>query len=303
MNEDLRISFAERTTPEWRLARVVAQLACAAGVPLELTRMAGGEARAIAGVHEGMAEIGLNLAESVRWAYRAEAAYEGWRHTSLRALGSIWKPQWLLVATRSELDVKTLAQLAEQRPALRALVHLPGGPATTWAFLTNRLLTAHGLTLADLLAWGGRTSDCVADLAAAREGDFDLIIAPYGAHAGPAGELWQAASTAASLRFLGLTDTVAEDFKRDFGIASRVLAEGALPGVGEGMRALWFPRYLLYTSERLEARTARAIVEALAAGREELLAEYAFFDVAHALDDAPIRPHRGIREIAGPPPD
>lgn len=287
MTEELRISYAEHGTLEWRLASVVAALAGEAGVPVRLARMAGGEARAIAGVHEGMAELGLNLAPAVRWAYRAEGAYDGWRHTSLRALATLWAPQWLAVAVRWDLRVTSLRELAERRLPVRALVHVAGGPATTWSYLTGRLLAAHGLSLAALAEWGGRVDDLAEGL-----GDFDLAIAPFGARAGAAAELWRGAS---GLRFLGLDDTVAQRLERDLGIPAHALPEGAAAGLGEGVRALWMPRLLLYASERLEEEEARALLAALEAGREELAAEGAFLDAANARAQPVIQPHRGTK--------
>jgi TRAP-type uncharacterized transport system substrate-binding protein len=254
--------------------------------------MAGGEARAIAGVHEGMAELGLNLAPAVRWAYRAEGAYDGWRHTSLRGLATLWAPQWLAVAVRWEARVTSLEQLAERRLPLRVVVHAPDGPATTWSYVTGRLLAAHGLSLAALVEWGGRVDDL------AEAGDFDLLIAPLGATAGRAAELWRGA---AGLRFLGLGDAAAARLERDLGVPARALPEGAAAGLGEGVRALWMPRLLLYASERLEVETARALLAALAAGREELLAEHAFLDAANAREDPPVPSHRGTKvEDAAP---
>lgn len=300
MTDELRISFAQRETPEWRLALLLARVAGEAGVPVAPIRMAGGEARAIAGVHEGMAEIGLNLLQSVRWAYRAEGAYDGWRHTSLRALGSILQPQWLTVAVRWDLRVTSLQELAQRRPPLRVLAHLPDGPATTWSFLTGRLLAAHGLTFADLTAWGGRLSDCasVAALAAARQGDFDVVIAPLGAVAGPAAQLWHAVGEAVDLRFLALDEAVADRLAGELGIASRTVPDGMLRGLGPAVRALCLSHVLLYASERMEGETARTLFHAVAGARELLADEHAFFDAAHALDDPPIPPHRGLREAA-----
>lgn len=300
MTDELRISFAQRDTPEWRLALLIARLAGEAGVPVTPIRMAGGEARAIAGVHEGMAEVGVNLAQSVRWAYRAQAAYDGWRHTSLRALGSIWQPHWLAVAVRWELGVTDLHEIAQRRPPLRVLAHLPDGPATTWSFLTARLLGAYGLTFSDVTDWGGRLADCAsaAGTVAAQQGDFDLLVAPLGAVAGPAAQLWHAASQAVDLRFLTLEDTVAGRFAQEFGVASRTLPEGIVRGVGPGMHTVYLPRLLLYASERMEGATARMLFDAVAGGRDLLVDEHAQFDAAHALDDPPIPPHPGVREGA-----
>lgn len=287
MTEELRISYAERGTVEWRLARVVAALATAGGVPVSLARMAGGEARAIAGVHEGMAELGLNLAPAVRWAYRAEGAYDGWRHTSLRALATLWAPQWLAVAARWGLRVTSLEQLAERRLPVRAAVHMPGGPATTWSYLTGRLLAAHGLSLAQLEEAGGRVDDV------AENGEFDLVIAPLGAAAGPAADLWRGAT---GMRFLPLGDAAATRLERDLGLTTRALPEGAAPGLAAGVSALWLPRLLLYASERLEEEPARALLAALEAGREDLAAEQAFLDAADVRTAPPILPHRATKQ-------
>jgi TRAP-type uncharacterized transport system substrate-binding protein len=294
----LRLSFAERGTPEWHLGRAIAGVARAGGLDLELVRMPGGEARQIAAIHEGMAELSVNIAEAVRWAYRAEGAYDGWRHTSLRAIGTIWKPQWLAVAVRWELGIRSLDELAEWTAPLRALVHVPDGPSTSWSYLTRQLLRAHGVSLEDITARGGRVTDCVTGLHAAREGDFDLLVAPLGTHRGAWGRIWHDASVSANLRFLGLSDAVAERFERRQGVGARPLPAGILRGVEEGISALWFSRYLVYASERLERDEALTLFAALADGRRELLDEHAWFDRGEALTDSVIPPHAALREPA-----
>jgi hypothetical protein len=57
----MRIAIGPAGTPEWHLCSFVREAAAAAGIALEAKRFDGGEARRVASVHEGMAEVSVAL--------------------------------------------------------------------------------------------------------------------------------------------------------------------------------------------------------------------------------------------------
>lgn len=292
-DQPLRIATAEAGTPEWYLAAAVKRLAGEAGIELEPKRFEGGEARRVASVHEGMAEIGIALVETAGWAYRAESAYDGWRHTSLRALAAIEQTQWLGVAARWEARVGSLEELAEAR-RLRLLVPLPGGDSASWTFLAAEALAAHGARPAQLAELGWRVEDVSAAGRRVRALDFDVLVAPIGPYRGAQARLWQEASALASLRFLPLSERALGRLESEHGVGRGSLPADYLRGVDEPVPTIRFDRWLVFASERLEDEVAVAVARALEAGRSQLAPLHASLDPLRPLDDVRIPVHRAV---------
>jgi TRAP-type uncharacterized transport system substrate-binding protein len=287
--EPLRLAIADRGAPEWYLAAVLRQLAGDAGVALEPKRFDGGEARRVASVHEGMAEVSIALEETVRWAYRAESAYDGWRHTSFRLVAGIEQMQWLGFAAREDARVASFDDLASAGD-LRVLTYLPGGESATWSFLVSATLAAHGVDPGRL-----RLLDVESERSRIRRLDFDLLIAPIGPYRGWRGSIWQEAAALAPLRFLPCDTVAVERLGSSHGLRSGLLPADYLPGVREPVPTLRFDRWLVFASERLEEDTALTLARALDAGRDRLAALHAFHDPRRPLLDVGVPVHRAVR--------
>ena len=287
--EPLRLAIPERGAPEWYLAAVLRQLARDAGVTLEPKRFDGGEARRVASVHEGMAEVCIAMEETVRWAYRAESAYEGWRHTSFRLVAGIEQVQWLGVAAREDARIASFDDLAAARD-LRVLTYVPGGESASWAFLVGEVLRAHGVDAGRL-----RIQDVETERSRVRTLDFDVLIAPIGPFRGWRGSIWHEAAALAPLRFLPCDATALESLASRHGLRPGLLPAEYLPGLREPVPTLRFDRWLVFASERLESETALALAAALDEGRDRLAALHAFHDPRRALLDVGVPVHRAIR--------
>lgn len=287
--EPLRIAVPARGAPEWYLSALVRRLGETAGLPIESKRFDGGEPRRVAAIHEGMAELCVSLEETVRWAYRAESAYEGWRHTSFRLLAGIEQTQWLAVAARRDARIGSLADLADARD-VRVLSHVRGGEETTWAFLVEELLRAHGAAPERL-----RLVPLEEERSRVRRLDFDLLIAPHGPFRGWRSTIWHEASTLAPLRFLPLDDDALAHLEREHGVRRGELPAGALAGVEEPVPTLRFDRWFLFGSERLAEDDALALARVLEEGRERLLPLHASHDPRRPLLDVGVPVHRAIR--------
>lgn len=291
--QSLRIAAPPAGAAEWYLAAAVKRLAAEAGIELEPKQLDGGEARRVAAIHEGMAEIGLALVETAGWAYRAESAYDGWRHTSLRAIAAIDQPQWLGVAARWETRVGSLDELAEAR-GLRLLAPLPGGDSATWTFLAGETLAAHGARPAQLAGRGWRVEDLAAAHARVRALDFDVLVAPVGPFRGAQAQLWHEASTRANLRFLTLPEPTLDRLEADHGVHRSLLPADYLRGVEARVPTIRCDRWVVLASERLDDETAVALSRAFEDRRERLLPLHASLDPWRPLDDVRIPVHRAV---------
>ncbi|MHB8468201.1 MAG: TAXI family TRAP transporter solute-binding subunit [Gaiellaceae bacterium] len=291
--QPLRIATPGAGTPEWYIAAAVKRLAADAGIELEPKHFDGGEARRVASVHEGMAEVALALVETAGWAYRAESAYDGWRHTSLRAIAAIEQTQWLGVAARWESRVGSLDELAEAR-SLRLHTPLPGGDSASWTFLAGETLAAHGARPAQLEERGWRVEDVGSARARVRELDFDVLVAPIGPFRGAQARLWQEASVLADLRFLPLPEPTLERLESQHGVRRGLLPAGYLRGADTPVPTICCDRWVVFASERLEDEVAVALSRGLEDRRERLIALHASLDPLRPLDDVRIPVHRAV---------
>ena len=282
-------------TAEAYLAGAVIKIAQEAGISLEPKRFDGGEARRVASVHEGMSEMSLALAETVRWTYRAEAAYDGWRHTSLRALAALYHPLWLGVAARWESGVASLDDLGRARN-LRLLAPLRGGESATWAFVAEQLLAAHGAAPRELLSRGCRVEDLARAGARAGTLDFDVMIGSLGAPGSVYARLWHETSMRANLRFLPLGDALRERLASEYGLRSGLVPANYLRGIDAMLPTIMFDRWLVFSSERLGDDVAVKLTRALEENRQRFVPLHAFLDPLASYDDIRVPVHRAVRK-------
>jgi TRAP-type uncharacterized transport system substrate-binding protein len=291
----MKIAVGHAGTPEHQLAGALIEMAAAAGIALQGKVFdGGGEARRVASVHEGMSEVSLGLAETVRWTYRAEGAYDGWRHTSLRALATIQHTQWLGVAARWESGIGSLADLRDARN-LRLLAPLPGGASATWAFVTGKVLGAHGASPAELVQRGWRSEDISSAESRLERADFDVLIAPLGAPGSAHARLWHSASELANLRFFAVPDTLLDTLEADHGLARGTVPAGYLRGIAAPLTTVCFDEWIVFASERLEDAMALKLVDAFEKGRHKLLPLHASLDPLRPLDDLGLPVHRAVK--------
>ena len=285
----MKLSVSRTPTGDLYLSRAILTILRDADLTVDVFNPAAGEARQIASVHEGLADLGVGLAEWVRWAYRSEAAYDGWRHTSLRALAVVRQPLWLVLASRWDLRFSELSDLAST--PLRVLTYPPSGHSAGWSYLIDQALTDNGLSFAAIKRAGGRFVDCTRDDPALYRGDIDLVALPYGLVPGAVGRAWSRAAAMTDLRILPLPDTV-QRLASEYGLATRPMPAGGVLDAPP-VPSLYLPRTVIFGSERLDDEDATRVLTALIE-RRDLLADAGFqLDPPTAFaPDIGIRYHR-----------
>ena len=262
----MKLSVSRTPSGDLHLSRAILAILRDAGLEVGVFNPAGGEARQIASVHEGLADLGVGLAEWVRWAYRSEAAYDGWRHTSLRALAVVRQPLWLVVAARWDLRARSLSDLRET--PLRVLTYPPSGHSAGWSFLIDEVFAEYGVSFRDIKAAGGRFVDCTADDPGLRRGDVDVVALPSGLVPGAVGRAWAMAAATTDLRVIDVSAGV-ERVAQRYDLEVRTAPGGGIVDAA-GLQALYLPRTVIFASERLEDAAAEQVVTALVDGRERL---------------------------------
>lgn len=285
----MKLSVSRTPTGDLYLSRAILGLLRQANLQVDVFNPAGGEARQIASVHEGLADLGVGLAEWVRWAYRSEAAYDGWRHTSLRALAVVRQPLWLVVAARWDLRAGSLSE-ARDMP-LRVLTYPPSGHSAGWSFLTDAVFAEYGLSFGDIKAAGGRFVDCTQDDPGLRRGDVDIVALPAGLVPGAVGRAWSLAAAATDLRVIDVSAGAASVAQR-YGLDVQTVPGGGIVDAA-GLQTLYLPKTVIFASERLEDADAEQVLSALVDGRDRLADAGFTLDPTRAFEPAiGVRYHR-----------
>jgi uncharacterized protein len=99
----------------------------------------------------------INPSAIVTMAYRGKGFYK--EKLPLRALASF--PSWdkMAFAVSKELKLKSLAEIAQRRLALRISTRSSGVYNTT-AYTVGKILPLYGLSLGRIKAWGGKVQEC-----------------------------------------------------------------------------------------------------------------------------------------------
>lgn len=278
----IKVSTTDVLTGDTILAATVSDLLTEAGIDVDRFVASSGEARRISSVHEGIADLSVGLAPMLRWAYRSEAAYDGWRQTSMRALVSLSRPAWFALAAPAAAGAGSLADVVAANAIPRVLAYPPDGHSAGWVHTLGALLGTAGARLADLKAAGSFVDPTTEP----RIGDeIELVALPYGTP-GVDELAWARAHTALDLRPLEVDglDRVADEL----GFEVRQLPTGGL--LPATTTALYAPRTVVFASERLDDGIATTLVAALHDHRDRLLAEGFLLDPTAAFD-----PQLGVR--------
>jgi TRAP-type uncharacterized transport system substrate-binding protein len=241
-----------------------------------------------------MAEVSVGMAETLRWTYRAEGAYDGWRHTSLRALGVLQYVQWLGIAARWEAGIGTLEELRDRRNK-RLLAPLPGGRSATWSFITRLILSASAATAEHLDSRGWRIEDLTAAQARLDAADFDVLIAPLGAPGSAYARIWETAAMTSNLRFISLPHKLLGSLTSEYGIREGAVPAEYLRGMDAPLSTLAFYEWVVVASERLEDEIAVRIANALDEHRDVFLPLHAWVARPRALDSLGLPLHRAVK--------
>lgn len=258
----MKMSYLELGSMEWALGTVLQQVAAGLEIELEMQSFPS-ESRQLASVHEGYADVSVNVSDFVRWAFNGEAAFDGPRHTSLRAIASVFLPQWMAIGTRWEARLTSLDQITGRDEPLRFFTYRKDEPWTGFSFVVDRLVQAHGFTLSGIEAAGGRVWSQRTPGQVTREGNFDVAIAPANGRYGLGGRSWMEAAMLHNLRYVSVHQQVLRQLTSELGIEASTMPRGLLRGVDEPVWTLCFPNYTIYASERLEDNTAYGLARAL----------------------------------------
>jgi len=171
-------------------------------------------------------DFGVTESGFLAWAYRGRHVYaQDGPYPNLRLIAKIEDPTYLLVAVKADSSITDLAQIAEQRMAVRIL----GGDSPT----SKPVLDYYGITPEALASWGGSIQNALV-AGALGNAEFDVIVSEL---ASPANNresaYWTTFSQKFDLRFLDLPEALLDQLANaeDLGMTRVTVKWGLLRGV------------------------------------------------------------------------
>jgi TRAP-type uncharacterized transport system substrate-binding protein len=229
-------------------------------------------------VASGEADLGGATLRIVLDALAGTPASKGQPLDTLRRIATVDWPNWLAVAVRRSLGIASLDQIRERKLPLRVLAR-DDKP-------TQRLLAAHGFSLADVEAWGGkvyRLTIPAEEIAAGGrnpdakptselvKGDYvDMILGPCWTSLGEFGTYWRQASCFLDLRFLPLREDAIELLCREFGFEPLSIPALTFEGVDEDVPTAGESGLVIYTRAETPDELVQLVAQALDEHSDEL---------------------------------
>ncbi|KAF5025394.1 hypothetical protein F66182_2496 [Fusarium sp. NRRL 66182] len=122
-------------------------------------------------VEDGEAHLAIatpaNLMSS---ALTGEGIFNGRKYSHLRALATLPQNDRIVLALDPSLGCKTFADIRAKKPKMK-IVLPPDSLDSATGYVSNRYLEAHGISAADIIAWGG-------EIIAPRNGRADQCLIP-----------------------------------------------------------------------------------------------------------------------------
>jgi len=246
-------------------------------------------------VGRGQVDVSLVVPVSfVRMAAEGRGRFAGEKFPHIRALGYVPQNDRMIMAVRSDLGIRSFADLRAQKPKLRIAAGLDDG-VSFMGMAAQMLMEAHGIPRAELESWGGgyyereEPRNCTA---AVLNGECDAVI-----QEAVMNSYWTELADKVDLTFLPLEPAARKTLKEDFGIPLATLPKGYLRGIDNEMEFLDFSHFLLVTTTDLPDDIAYAMAWSLIERFGTLQAMYSHNPPERSAITYPIKPKEACRTL------
>ncbi len=209
------------------------------------------------------ADLAINFAVNTGWAHEGRLIYDT-KMESLRGLVGGFDLYYLLPVARADLPIDSLDELKEKKLPLRLYTITVGGQGER---ATQMMLEAYGLSYEDIKAWGGSVEHTSFDVikTAFQDGRADLLV-----HGTPIGHpSVTEISVMSSVKFLSLSDPVADQLFEKYGMDAALLPAGSFRGQGEDVHTVGWSVTLDATT-RMPDDVAYLITKTIIESKDEL---------------------------------
>lgn len=178
----------------------------------------------------------------------------------LRALGVLPHQDAMLFAIRSDLGIRTMADLRASRPALRIALS-PDDGESFMGLGAASLLRASGIDPAEIVEWGGELIErehpnmCIDEVLS---GNADAVI-----HEAIMTPWWRDLADAVELSYLSLEPDAERRLSQELSMTAVDVPAGFLRGMREPVRAIDFRGWLVLTNDGLDDDVAGTIASIL----------------------------------------
>lgn len=243
----------------------------------------------------GRGEVDIGLATPscyVELAHKGIGPFANERIETLRGLAVIPQYDRLILGVRKSLGIRSLADIRERRFALRLALSADDG-RSHFGFAAHRVLEAHGISIADLQAWGGsvfygeRPNVC---LSAMLRGEVDAVLHEAIMSAG-----WRELVSRDEIVFLSFEPHALSVVQDRFGLPPAVLPKGYYAGQDADVAALEFSDFLVYARADLPDDVAYLVTAAMVETRARFEGAFRHIPVERSPVTYPLEPRAMAR--------
>ncbi len=209
---------------------------------------------------ERKADIGVTSTRHLAAATERKGVHADSDLSGLVAIATIVRPSWLGLAARRDLGIASLDDVRERKMPIRLLA---GG--TERGGELDVVLRHHGLTLDEIVSWGGQHFRWSGRMNGSyvRDGVVDVMLGNIYAGYTPHGRFWYEATILNDMRFLDFGPKLIDELVHDFGYSRGIIPEGLFPGVDRDIPSVEQENVLIYCRRDLPDDVAGLIARAL----------------------------------------
>jgi len=246
-------------------------------------------------VGRGQIDVSLVVPVSfVRMAVEGKGRFAGEQFPHVRALGYVPQNDRMVMAVRSDLGIRSFADIRAKKPKLRIAAGLDDG-VSFMGLAAQMLMEENGIPRAELESWGGiyleyeEPRNCTA---AVLNGGADAVI-----QEAVMNSYWTELADKVDLTFLPVEPDVRDAFARNYGVPTATLPKNYLRGIDREMEFLDFSHFLLVTTTDLPDDIAYAMSWSLIERFGTLQAMYSHNPPERSAITYPIKPKEACRTL------
>jgi TRAP-type uncharacterized transport system substrate-binding protein len=207
----------------------------------------------------------------------------------LRAIGSLPHADALLIAIGAKHGVKSFAELREKKPALK-LALAPADESSFMGLGARIVLEAHGITLDDIVDWGGelffteQPQDAVADVMSGKADSIiqEAIMTPW----------WKDMTDKFDFDYLSLDPDAEQSIEEEYALKAVTVKSGRLRGIDSDLRGVSFEGWMVVVREDMRDDVAGLIATIMVETSDFFEHQYSHRPVELSPLDYPMTPER-----------
>ncbi len=216
-------------------------------------------------------ELAFTFPMVANWAWNGKIKYTE-KLTNIRALLGDLGPYWVAGGVKTNIDIKSWADVKAKKMKIRISTQTKGGLSDVGA---RHVLGEYGITPEDLKSWGGDFmmkgfNEMIPGLKAGQIDGFLMMCTPN--H-----PTWTEAAITRPMKFINLEDDVMSRLNSKYGYTKSILPAGMFQGQKEDIHTIGFPTVMLIHKD-MPDDVAYIVVKSIVENKDKITAAYKGFE-------------------------